>query len=542
VKLVTTAQMRQLEQRSAEAGVSTEVLMENAGLAVAQEAWLLLTTLEERRILVLVGPGNNGGDGMVAAWRLHEWGARVEVYTVRRRGPSDRNEARLVESGVPLTAADDDPQFRHLESALAQAELVIDALLGTGVSRPIEGVIAEVLARLRQALNRPFPPQVLAVDLPSGVNADTGAVDPHTAPATVTAALGFAKVGCHMMPALEYCGHESVLDIGLPKDAAADLPIELLDDRWVRQALPRRPNDANKGTFGKLFVIAGSINYVGAPVLCSLGAYRVGAGLVTLGCPASLHAVFAAKLTEATFAPLPDRGTGRLAGDALSAIMQALQGYDIVLIGPGLGADPQTLALVRSLLSHIQDAGIRAVVVDADALNALAQAGDWPQSVRVPLVMTPHPGEMGRLTGRTAREIQLDRLTTVMHYGAAWRQVIVLKGANTVVAGPSGEIALSPFANAALAVAGTGDVLAGAIAGFLCQGLEPFAAAACGVYVHGAAGELARAELGSAGLLASELLPLLPQVMKRLRGERRADAPDLQRQTDPGAAWSAEAR
>lgn len=521
MKLVTSAQMRLLEQKAADRGITTEMLMENAGLAVAQEAWLLLTSVEGRRVLVLVGPGNNGGDGMVAARHLHDWGAEVKVYTVRRRGPADKNEAQLVERQVPLIAASEDPNYRALETALADAELVVDALLGTGVTRPIEGSIAAILDRLRQATARPLPLQVLAVDLPSGINADTGAVDPHTVPATATAALGFAKAGTHMTPAREYIGQESVLDIGFPQEFADDLPIELLDQPWARATLPRRPADANKGTFGRVLVVAGSLNYTGAPALCCWGAYRVGAGLVTLACLESLRPILAAKLTETTFLPLPDVARGHLTVDAATDVLRALHTYDVLLIGPGLGLEPVTQTFLRLVLFHVHETGIRAAVVDADGLNALARTPEWWQQVRCPLVLTPHPGEMARLTGLSIAEIQADRLGTASRFAATWNQVVVLKGANTVIAAPDGRLRLSPFANPALASAGTGDVLAGAIAGFLSQGLDPFAAAACGVYIHGLAGELVREELGSAGLLATDLLPALPQAMKRVRGEGR---------------------
>lgn len=535
MKLVTSAQMRTLEEKAAQRGITTELLMENAGLAVAQEARRLLANGEARRFLVLVGPGNNGGDGLVAARHLADWGATVEVYSVRRRGPDDRNEAQLIERNVPVLAADEDPDYRQLQQALEHADVVIDALLGTGVSRPITGVIADILDRLQRTLEtardsapreEPLTPRVLAVDLPSGLNADTGAVDPHTVRADVTVALGFAKVGTHLPPGSFYIGQERVVDIGLPAEFAAELPVELLRDAWVHRSLPPRPDDANKGTFGKLLVVAGSSNYVGAPALCCWGAYRVGTGLVTLACLESLHPILAAKLTETTFLLLPDTAGGHLSGDTASLILRALRDYDVLLIGPGIGTEPVTQAFLHIVLFNLYETGIRAAVVDADGLNALARSPGWWEQVHVPLVVTPHPGEMARLTGMTVKEIQANRLTVALRYAAQWGVTLILKGANTVIAAPDGQARLSPFANAALASAGTGDILAGAVAGLLCQGLEPFDAAACGVYIHGMAGQHLRDELGAAGLLASDLLPVLPRVLKQLRGGDRPLPPD----------------
>lgn len=242
---------------------------------------------------------------------------------------------------------------------------------------------------------------------------------------------------------------------------------------------------------------------------------------MTLACPPALHGPLAAKLTETTFMPLTELRQGYFEADAASSVLRALRGYDVLLVGPGLGAEPPTQALVRALLSHVHESGITAGVVDADGLNALSQTTNWWDQVSIPLILTPHPGEMARLAGSTVNEVQSNRLEFAGRFAAEWNQTICLKGANTVVAAPDGRIGLSPFANPALASAGTGDVLAGAIAGFLCQGLGPFEAAACGVYVHGLAGEHVRTDLGSAGLLASDLLPALPLAMKQIRGENK---------------------
>jgi NAD(P)H-hydrate epimerase len=362
----------------------------------------------------------------------------------------------------------------------------------------------------------------VAVDVPTGLNSDTGAVDPLTVAADHTVTLGFSKVGLHTYPGARYAGRVQVVDIGIPPALTADLPYELMTASGVRALLPARPPDANKGTFGRVLVVAGSENYVGAAHLAAAGAYRVGAGLVTLACPRSLHPVIASGLTEATYLPLPEE-EGGLARRAADLVLRAVEGYEVLLVGCGLGQRGATQSFVRALLfslvgepSPARPAGGPAVVVDADGLNALARTPGWWQELKAPAIVTPHPGEMSRLSGRPIPEIQADRLGCAVNCAREWGKTVVLKGAHTVVAAPDGRASLSPFANPALASGGTGDVLAGALAGFLAQGLSPFEAAICGVYVHAAAGEDSRRELGDAGPIAGDLLPLLPCAIKAL--------------------------
>ncbi len=519
MKLVTTAQMMELEKK---AGVPIPQLMENAGLAVAQEVWLLLGEIAEHAVVVLAGPGNNGGDSLVAARHLHEWGAKVEVYMLKARdAQKDDVYRQVVERDIPLRTAEEDGDFQALEEMLARAEVVIDGLLGTGRMRPIEGALAQILMRLSVFRQRPLPPRVLALDLPTGVDCDTGATDPLTVPADATVTLGHSKVGLHTLPAARYCGRIEVADIGIPRELSEELPYELMTDAWARSILPERPPEANKGTFGKVLVVAGSTNYIGAAYLAAVGAGRVGAGLVTLACARSIYPIMAAKLVESTFLPLPDE-EGFLTAESAHPVLQATvqQGYDVLLVGCGLGQAAYVRAFVRSLLPNLKpdQPQPRAVVIDADGLNALAGAENWWEELSVPAIVTPHPGEMSRLTGLEVAEIQADRLKTAVEQAARWGVTVILKGANTVVAAPDGHARISPYANPALASGGTGDVLAGAIAGLAAQGLNPFDAAALAVYLHARAGEKVRGELGDAGLLAGDLLPALPQVIKEIAG------------------------
>ena len=511
MKLVTAAQMRSLEEAAVAAGTPTDELMEQAGLAVAQEAWLNLGIVEGRRILVLVGPGNNGGDGLVAARHLAEWGADVVAYTLTPR-TSDKNFDLMTAAGVAAFIASDDKDHVSLQQALNGAEMVIDALLGTGRSRPIDGALAELLRRFHIATQRPVPPKVIAVDLPTGIDADSGRADPLAVTADMTVTFGVAKVGLYTLPGSAYAGDIQVVDIGLPKAAVAAVPLDLLSTAWVRERLPTRPKSANKGTFGRVLVVAGSINYVGAARFAAEASYRAGAGLVTIACPASVQAMLASAIPEATWLPFSDDSSA-LSDRAADQILDALESYDTLLIGPGLSQHDGVREAVARIVAAMP-ANIRACVIDADALNVLANTDRWPDLISTPAILTPHPGEMARLLGRTVADVQADRLNVAVEAAANWRQVVVLKGAHTITAAPDGRAAISPYANPLLASAGTGDVLAGAIAGLLAQGMAPFEAAACGVYLHGLAAEEIGEELGDRGILASELLPALPRAIR----------------------------
>jgi NAD(P)H-hydrate epimerase len=526
MKLITADQTRTLDQQATKAGVPVDKLMENAGLGVAKQVRNLLGTVKGRRIVALAGPGNNGGDGLVAARHLHDWGAETRVYLLAKRRPDDANLAELVKRELDIADAEDDARFAALDRFLSDAELIVDALLGTGPSRPIEANLAEILERLRRLRSGPQPPRIVAVDLPTGVNSDTGAVDPRTVAADLTVTLGFSKIGLHTLPGSQYAGRVEVVDIGLPAGSESALKVDLMTDEWIAGLLPERPLNSNKSTFGRVLVVAGSENYIGAVRLAAAAAGRVGAGLVTVACPQCIHAIVAAGLVEATYLPLPDK-EGGLVEKGVPEVLRVLEGFDVMLIGPGLGGRSRTLEFVRTLLFSLKGGTPVVTVVDADALNILGGVPGWAARVSVPLVLTPHPGELRRLSGKSISEIQSDRLAAATANAVAWRQTVVLKGAHTVVAMDDGRAAVSPFANPALASAGTGDVLSGAIAGLLAQGLDRFAAASCGVYLHGMAGERVRESLGDAGLQASDLLLELPQAIHELKSQ--APAPSAEK-------------
>jgi hydroxyethylthiazole kinase-like uncharacterized protein yjeF len=515
MKVVTADQMREIEQRAAEMGLSSEVLMQNAGLSIAQKINEWLGDVVEQSILILIGPGNNGGDGLVAARHLHDWGARVQLYCPKLRAGSDPNYQETQDRIIPCVMAGDDDS---LNSVLSSADVVVDALFGTGKSRPLEGVYKETLESVRMAREANPKLKLIAVDLPSGLNPDTGAVDPSCLRCDFTITLANPKIGVFIFPGAAKVGRLVVGDIGTPAGLADDINTEVMTDTAARVLLPSRPPNANKGTFGKVLVIAGSINYVGAAHLACAAAARVGAGLVTLATTRSLHSILASSLIEVTHIPLPESEPGVIGPEASKAIEAPLSEYNTVLLGCGLGQNSPTQQFIESTLAHLSTSSA-SLVLDADALNILGQIPQWWQRLPQDVVVTPHPGEMSRLSGVSIEEIQSDRLGAARRMATLWHKTVVLKGAYTVVASPDTRARICPSANPALASAGTGDVLAGTIAGLLAQGLSLFDAATLGVYVHAEAGEILRSEMGDAGVLASDMLPMLPAVIEELKAD-----------------------
>jgi hydroxyethylthiazole kinase-like uncharacterized protein yjeF len=513
MKIVTAEQMRQIDQECLRLGMPTSVLMERAGKAVAEETRQILASVDSQHILCLIGPGNNGGDGLVAARYLNDWGARVSLYLCSQRPPDDTNLELVRERGITCVIAAEDKNMKRFDDLLSSATCVIDALLGTGKMRPLEGVFLQVLDKVGRAKKK-RKLVIVAVDLPSGLDADSGAVDAACLYADMTVTLAFPKTGLFVFPGAERVGKLRIADIGIPGSLAASVMTELITSDWAQAALPERPLNANKGSFGKVLVSAGSINYIGAAYLACSGALRVGAGLVTLATAASLQPILAAKLTEVTYLPLPESQPGIISPGAAEIITRQSAQYDVLLLGCGLGQSQSVAEFVSSLLFEKDMPGL---VLDADALNILATIPDWWQRLASDAILTPHPGEMARLCGLSAEEVQSDRSGIARRFAVEWRKTIVLKGAHTVIASPDGCCRVSPFANPGLASAGTGDVLAGCIAGLVAQGLSLFKAGSLGVYLHGEAGEMIKNMLGDAGMMATDLLSALPVVIKQLK-------------------------
>jgi len=528
VKVLTTAQMRQLEEGSVRSGITMEMLMENAGQAVAEETGRILEDIRQQQILILIGPGNNGGDGLVAARHLHDSGAKVFLYFYGQRPGRDPMLKPIRERRIKRVEAPKDENLEELTKLLASVDTVIDALFGTGTTRPFSGLLLMILDRVRRAKIKRPDIKVIALDLPSGLNADTGEADPGCLYADNTITLAFPKPGLFKFPGAERVGKISVVDIGLPGFVEEKTSPEYLADEWAKSVLPERSPMANKGSFGKVLVLAGSISYIGAPYLACSGAMRVGAGLVTLAATGRLQSILATKLTEVTYLPLPESRPGLIAPEAARVLLRQFEKYNVLLMGCGMGRNEAMVKFIRSvLLTHPKAKTAKpklpALVLDADGLNALADVPEWWSLLPEDAILTPHPGEMAGLTGMTADEVQLDRIGLAKKMASEWHKTIVLKGAHTVIAAPDGKSQISHVANAGLASAGTGDVLAGVIAGLLAQGLKLFDAAAAGVYIHGMAGEAVKERLGDAGMIASDLLPELPVIIKQLKASRHSE-------------------
>jgi len=518
MKVLTIEQMSQVEELCAKIGLPTDVLMENAGKAVAEEVRHILGAIDQQHVLILIGPGNNGGDGLVTARHLHDWGAKVSLYLFSQRPPDDSNLKLIEERGITCVEAAQDEKLDRLNELLPSVNAVVDALFGTGKRRPLEGIFQQVLEKVSEAKKTQPALHIVALDLPSGLDADTGAVDPACLYVDNTITLGFPKPGLFNSPGAERIGRMTVADIGIPPYLVEPVPIELITADWARSVLPRRPYVANKGSFGRVLVVAGSINYIGAAYLACSGAIRVGAGLVTLATAASLQPILASKLTEVTYLPLPESRPGIISHRAARLIQRELDYYNVLLLGCGLGQSQSVISFIKDMLFKARPVS-PSLVLDADALNTLAQIPNWWQQLTDDAILTPHPGEMSRLAGVTIEEVQSNRVGIAGKVAQEWQKTIVLKGAYTVIATPDGQSRISPIANPGLASAGTGDVLTGVIAGLLAQGLAPSEAAACGVYLHSEAGEMVRSRLGDAGMIASDLLPELPVVIKQLKEE-----------------------
>jgi ADP-dependent NAD(P)H-hydrate dehydratase / NAD(P)H-hydrate epimerase len=509
--IVTVAEMRELETRAdSEYGLTSHILMENAGKSAAD---ILVTHINRPRpvaeleFLILVGPGNNGGDGLVVARHLRKWGGKVSLYRWK--------EQRLTidEEDVP----ENDTQEK-LEEKIQRVSYVLDALLGTGVSRPLPESMRSLLNHIRQEREKRNTLRVVAIDLPTGMNADTGEVDPGTIPADVTITLACPKQGFFFFPGREFIGTLYVGDIGLPAELEAHLRSEMLTGALVKDMLPKRPLDSNKGTFGKVMLLCGSPPYPGSAFLAGSGAGRVGAGLITLAVTKKMHAIYASAFHEATFVLLPDEGAESF--ERSSTLLDHLEGYRSLLIGPGLGQSPSTREAILQILEQLRampDEQRPRLVIDADGLNNLSAMERWWTLLPADTVITPHPGEMGRLcNGLKVSAGNVDRLELARSKAMEWQVTLVLKGACTIITEPSGRIRINWLANPALATAGTGDVLAGLVVGLLAQHVSSFDAASAAVYLHAAAADLVSAEIGSAGLLASDLLPKIPRAMMRL--------------------------
>ena len=514
MRVLTAEQMQEADRRTIEeVGVPSIVLMENAGRQIVSAMHATIDDLENRRVGILCGRGNNGGDGFVVARLLSQQGLTVRVFLLGRAedvvGDAGTN-LRVAESvGLSIVEVADRDGWDGARSGVDECDVLVDAMFGTGLNRPLDDLSSMVVADLN-ALDVP----VVAIDLPSGLSADRTDPIGEAVEADVTVTLAAPKLALLLAPAQSWAGDLVIADIGIPAaviDAVSGDRLELLTPEEVGVLIPPRPDDAHKGDFGHVLVVAGSVGKTGAAALAGLGALRSGAGLVTVATPRGCVASVSSAVPEYMTLPLPENEDGTVAAEALRVILEF--GCDAIAVGPGLGATAAVSALVHGLVERSPVP----LVLDADALNVFAtDPSRLAGRDGVPIVITPHPGEMARLCQTTSAEVQTDRLNTARRFATAHQLFVVLKGARTVIADPEGKMWVNLTGNAGMSTGGVGDVLTGMTAAWLAQLGRPDHACQVAVFLHGLAGDLASDEHGEVALMASDLVGCIGKAVREV--------------------------
>ncbi|MBN1559281.1 NAD(P)H-hydrate dehydratase [candidate division KSB1 bacterium] len=506
--VVTAAEMAAMDSYAIhELKIPGIVLMENAGRGIFNIADKMLKNSRGNIVHIYCGSGNNGGDGFVAARHLLNHGAIVRTLVL---ATADKISGDARVNLEMLQCMGHQPEFiSAIPATSAQPDLIVDALLGTGVKGPLQGLYADAAREMRNA-NCP----VLAVDIPTGVNADTGQIDGAAVQATVTATMATPKRGLLFSPGREHAGILRIIDIGMPRNVMKikDPRVYHVDKSFIQGLLPHRSADVHKNNLGMIHVIAGSRGYTGAAVLASKAVLRAGAGLCYLTIPASLNAILEAHCAEVITRPMQDEGDGFLVSGNLDGIKRELENKTALILGPGIGQATETRELVRQLIAAIT----LPLILDADGLNACAGHAGLMQRYKGDLIITPHPGELSRLTGLSTKEIVMNRIDVARHCAEEWHCIVVLKGGPTVTALPDGRAYINSSGNAGMATAGAGDVLCGIIAALIGQGLSAENAAIAAVFIHGRAGDLAAVRYGQMGMIAGDVLEMIPRALKKM--------------------------
>lgn len=515
MKVATSKEMQLIDKKAiSEYGIPGIVLMENAAIQVVREMEARYGDLSKKRITIVAGKGNNGGDGLAIARHLMNKGSKVSVYLLAGEssieGDALTNFKIFKKMGGEICASDSfDPAI--LKSAISHSHIIVDAIFGTGLSSDVKGLQADVIS-LINSTGKP----AISVDIPSGISADTGKVLSTAIRADMTVTFGLPKIGLLVYPGAGYTGELKIVDISIPKGmmVVESIQTNLLTIEEMRGVIPDKTGDSHKGSFGHVAVIAGSVGKTGAAAMTSLASLRVGAGIVSLAIPSSLNQILAQKLTEVMTFPLPEATEGFIGSQAEGKIVEFLSDKDVVAIGPGISTNKETQEIIRRLVKRIS----LPIVIDADGINAFVGYTDMLKDIGIPLILTPHPGEMARLLGVSSSDVQEDRIGVSRRFSTEYNIYLVLKGARTIIAEPSGAVYINPTGNPGMATAGTGDILTGIIAGLVAQHLDIGNAVRLGVFLHGLAGDMAAKEKGEAGMIAGDLMDMIPDAIRYIKG------------------------
>ncbi len=514
MKVATPEQIGKMDTEAiTKIGIPGIVLMENAALKVVEEIVKSVGNVNGKKAVVLAGKGNNGGDAYAVARHLHNIGTKVLVFITSKK-TEIKNDAeinlKIIEKiNIETVEIIGKDEVLKLKEELEACDVVVDGIFGTGFKGQISGIIDEVVSLVNNSLK-----YAIAIDIPSGVNGETGKVLGRCIKAHKTVTFSYPKTGLLINPGCEYTGELVIADIGIPKiiSDAINMETTLIDESHVSGIIPKRYRESSKGNYGRVLIISGSTGMTGSGCLCAKAALRSGAGLVYLGVPSALRDIYSTQLVEPIVIPLEDRGNGYLSKESMHEIIKEMERMDVAAIGPGISSRQDVSEIMGELLINARIP----LVLDADALNAVSGDVGILKKSKVPVIVTPHPGEMSRLIGVSIPDIQKDRIKYARDFSSEYNVITVLKGAKTIIATPDGRIYINPTGNPGMSTAGTGDVLTGIITGFWGQGFAPEDAAVAGVFLHGLAGDIAAANRGEYGLIAGDLIEELPYAINKI--------------------------
>ncbi|MBF4695349.1 NAD(P)H-hydrate dehydratase [Fusibacter ferrireducens] len=515
MKIAVEKDIREIDLRANEKyRISQIVLMENSGIALAEEVKKHVN--RHSKVIIVVGMGNNGGDGLVCARHLHNESYSVKIFMIgnlkKLSEHANQNFEIIKHLNIPVEMINDIGGVKKLGKLIAYDDVVVDCIFGIGITKDVEGVYELAIDAINDSEG-----YIISCDMPSGIHASEGLVMKTAVRADKTVALCLPKVGNIMYPAAEYNGELVVKKISVPNELIAEmsLPLETISHEFIKQLIPKRQRNSHKGVYGKASIIAGSFGMTGAAILCGKSALRSGVGLLKLIIPESLHTIITTSVPEAVTVPLAETRKGVFGINQVEKLVQTCDAADVIAIGPGCGQNAEMNEILRHLITLVD----KPVIIDADGLNTLAKHVDVLENKLNKVVLTPHPGEMSRLTNLPLEVINQHPIRTASEFAHKWQVIVVLKGARTVVALPSGQIYINVNGNPGMATAGSGDVLTGIITSLVAQGLTPENAAIAGVYIHGYSGDLMVSQKGEYGLIAGDLIEGITHVFRNLELE-----------------------